>query len=349
MSLQPGEGAKFPVLAAGEWFPATIVRADGVFEIVEVTARAADVLTIVRGRENTSAAAFVAGDRVELRLTAGTFNTEMARLDAKVDAAQDDADTGIEKADAAQGAADSAANTANNALPKAGGSMTGAINEAMAESVASAATPNIWDGDGNALHVTGTTMITGFADAPQAGARRKLIFDGAVMLKSGANLVVPGGDYTTAAGEMLEVVADTETKFLVQLSGGAKATETTRGVAQIASQVQTDAGTDDATIVTPKKLRFGFAISANQNGYIVFPSWLGGLIIQWGAYPNVDPGTALEITLPIAYPKNNFMVYATAAEADTGVRHTIVRGRSKTLIVIDKGTGAYVGWLSIGN
>lgn len=60
-----------------------------------------------------------------------------------------------------------------------------------------------------------------------------------------------------------------------------QASESIAGVAKIASQVQTESGADTTTIVTPKTLRFGFSASLTTNGYIVFPSWLGGFIIQW--------------------------------------------------------------------
>lgn len=75
LTLPLGEGARFPALGPADWFPLTLVAEDG-FEIVRVTARAEDVLTLARGREDTAARAFEIGARAELRLTALTF-TEM--------------------------------------------------------------------------------------------------------------------------------------------------------------------------------------------------------------------------------------------------------------------------------
>ncbi|WP_431482119.1 phage tail protein [Pseudomonas gorinensis] len=66
------------------------------------------------------------------------------------------------------------------------------------------------------------------------------------------------------------------TKLLVQ------ATEAAAGLAKLASQSQVDQGLDDATIVTPKKLRAGFRVLLAVNGHIYFPSWMGGLVWQWG-------------------------------------------------------------------
>lgn len=82
INLVPAGGAQFPVLGAGDWFPATIVKGTGEFEVVQVTARSADTLTVLRGQEATVAQAFNAGDRIELRLTAGAFtNITDSKLD----------------------------------------------------------------------------------------------------------------------------------------------------------------------------------------------------------------------------------------------------------------------------
>jgi hypothetical protein len=73
LSLAAGTGAKFPALAGGDWFPLTIVDANGNFEILRCTARNADVCTVARGQEGSAAAAFAAGARIDLRLTAAAI------------------------------------------------------------------------------------------------------------------------------------------------------------------------------------------------------------------------------------------------------------------------------------
>ena len=73
ITLVSGQGGNFPTLGLNEYCPATLIKADGTVEIVKVTARTGDVLTIARGQEGTAAASFLAGDRVELRMTAGAF------------------------------------------------------------------------------------------------------------------------------------------------------------------------------------------------------------------------------------------------------------------------------------
>lgn len=85
-------------------------------------------------------------------------------------------------------------------------SMSGAaFNEAQGTNIASASTTAIGAATGNYINITGTTTITAF-DTVQAGTRRKLNFNGAVLLTYNAtSLILPGAaNYTTAAGDMFE-------------------------------------------------------------------------------------------------------------------------------------------------
>lgn len=75
VSVRSGDGVMFPILAEGDWFPLTLVRADGVREICRCTERVGDNLTISRGHEGTAASAFGVGDRIELRMTAEAFTS----------------------------------------------------------------------------------------------------------------------------------------------------------------------------------------------------------------------------------------------------------------------------------
>lgn len=73
LSVQTGDAAKFPSPTGDDWFPVTVVKADGTYEIMRCTGRAAAVLTVERAQEGTTAVAFDAGERIDLRLTAGAI------------------------------------------------------------------------------------------------------------------------------------------------------------------------------------------------------------------------------------------------------------------------------------
>lgn len=96
-------------------------------------------------------------------------------------------------------------------------------------------------------------------------------------------------------------------------------TEAVRGMPLVATQAETNAGTDDAKVVTPKKLRAGFSIMLGQSGFIAFPTWMGGLILQWVTSQSVTNGTTY--TLPTAFP-NNF-IGALAGHFSTGASGAI--------------------------
>lgn len=70
ISLTAGNGANFPALTGSQYFYATLKDASQNLEIIKVTARATDTLTVVRAQEGTTARAYSASDVIELRPTA---------------------------------------------------------------------------------------------------------------------------------------------------------------------------------------------------------------------------------------------------------------------------------------
>jgi hypothetical protein len=55
----------------------------------------------------------------------------------------------------------------------------------------------------------------------------------------------------------------------------------------------------------------GFAISLTANGYIKLPTWLGGLIFQWGLSATLVDDGEITVTFPIAFPTACLNVTAT--------------------------------------
>ena len=74
ITVASGDGALFPILGTGDYFFATIASTTGAYEIVKVTARADNVMTVVRAQEGTVAIPFPANCLFEHRLTAGTID-----------------------------------------------------------------------------------------------------------------------------------------------------------------------------------------------------------------------------------------------------------------------------------
>jgi hypothetical protein len=84
LSVAVGDGALFPSPVTPDFFRCVLIKkATGDFEIVKVTTRATDVFTIERAQEGTTAVAFNDSDIVELRPTAGFFNS-LSVTDLKV-------------------------------------------------------------------------------------------------------------------------------------------------------------------------------------------------------------------------------------------------------------------------
>ncbi|MBW5463736.1 hypothetical protein GOY11_21380 [Pseudomonas aeruginosa] len=105
----------------------------------------------------------------------------------------------------------------------------------------------------------------------------------------------------------------------------------------LASQAEVDAGADDRKYLTPKKLRWGFAISLATNGYVVFPSWLGGLVIQWGKVATPTADIEYAVTFPLAFPTAVFNVLASFGYNDARINDGCV---AQTRVITSTGFSA---------
>lgn len=120
-----------------------------------------------------------------------------------------------------------------------------------------------------------------------------------------------------------------------------QATEIKLGTAKIATQAQLDAGTDDTTIVTPKKLRQGFMANLSPNGYQKYPS---GLIEQWGSV-SVTDNAEVNVVLPTAFPNAIFgatvsvPLSAQAGAAEFSIAGVRKNGSSLNSILVNANSG----------
>jgi hypothetical protein len=132
------DGDQFPTLTGAEYFYATLMSPAGTTEIVKVTARVANAMTIVRAQDGTSAASFTSGALVEMRVTAASM------LDT----------------------ADKYSTAAAISITDAGGYYTGTNVEAALQEAAQAGTTQITDAGG---YYTGTNVEAALQEAAQAG------------------------------------------------------------------------------------------------------------------------------------------------------------------------------------
>lgn len=81
LTLQTGEGARFPTISGTNYFWGTLIDASNNIEIVKCTAHtaASDTFTITRAQQSTTAKAYVAGDRFEMRVTREHFNEKVSK------------------------------------------------------------------------------------------------------------------------------------------------------------------------------------------------------------------------------------------------------------------------------
>jgi hypothetical protein len=74
MTVATGTGAQFPTLGVSDYFYATLETSQGTQEIVKVTVRSGDNMTIVRAQDGSTANSFGIGARIELRINAAVIS-----------------------------------------------------------------------------------------------------------------------------------------------------------------------------------------------------------------------------------------------------------------------------------
>ena len=99
ITLDSGQGARFPTLGASDHFFGTLIDTSNNIEIVKVTARSTDSMTVTRGQDNTAARAFAIGDRFELRPTAALFEAITSEANTYADSAASLSSLGISNHD----------------------------------------------------------------------------------------------------------------------------------------------------------------------------------------------------------------------------------------------------------
>jgi len=314
LTLASGKGALFPALTAGQYFYLTLENAALTREIVKVTDRVTDVLTVVRAQDGTTAAAWNAGDVAALRWNAATITDTLAT------AVQKTSDTGAAAMPSGTTAQRPStpttgwtrANTTTGAMEWWNGStwasMGGSdyLNTTRID-VASATTLDLTTNAPNTrnINITGTTSITGVTVA--IGQLYFVRFNAALTLTNNANIVTQtGSNITTAAGDtcMLRATAANTVEVLsyVVAAGYAPANGS----------------------ITPAKLSqpftSGTAIATTSGTSIDFtgiPSWakritilLNGISTNGTSFQQIQIGAgSMDVT---GYNSNSFSDLATA-------------------------------------
>lgn len=127
------------------------------------------------------------------------------------------------------------------------------------------------------------------------------------------------------------------------------ATEAAAGVIPVAAQTWVDAGNDDSAAVTPKKLRWGVSMSLGPTGFLALPSWLGGVIFNWGRAQIVANNQ--RITFSKAYPTEVFIFLSGTGIDNSGlaeVMNPVQNTLNLTGVNVHATQATEYPWLSIG-
>lgn len=229
------------------------------------------------------------------------------------------------------------------------GKFTSKVDLALGASIASASTPNINDATGNTVFITGTTTITGFSTADQAGIERKLIFNDAVILTHSSSLKLFGdANITTVAGDVAVFIAETTTVWRMVaffrasgFTGGQTDSDGILNGAVIASKI------GDAAVI-PSKLRAKkITALTDANATLTNEQMLGGLLtITPTANRDLTTATGTNIcTLLTGYQTGTSFEFTVVCLAAFNAR--LVAGSGVTIIGDDTINNESGTWICI--
>lgn len=261
-----GEGALFPAISAGQYSVATLEDTSGNIEVVYVTGRTSDTMTIIRAQEGTTALAFASGSRFELRVTAGVLATLLQKTGA-------DTMTGT-------------TTLASVLLMGGGGSIQGGEIAGAALRGSSGQTNNqiLIPADGAVPTVGGSAILTASNLVSELPSGVGVVLTGMVLFWSGASNAIPAG-YVLCDGT--HSTPDLRDQFIV---GGGGSFPTSGG----SNSGSTSAATTGVAIA-------GTAITIDQIPSHGHAYWLSAVTFSSNGHPGVigiDAGGSYVTNLP---------------------------------------------------
>lgn len=213
------------------------------------------------------------------------------------------------------------------------------------DGVALAANDRILVKDQSTASQNGIYVVTTLGTGANGTWTRATDADGVGELLPGVLITVAEG--TANADSIWELQTD------APITIGTTALTFGRKDAPVASTAEAQAFTDNTKIITALRLKEAFQ-AGNQslatNGYQKLP---GGLIIQWGT-ATVTAGTAMVVTLPIAFPTANVSAGVLGSAQSIGITtatayYGINQAPTTTQISLIANTGSgSCRWLAIG-